>query len=123
MVPPARERRWELALAIERDARIAVCDTDPFKAHHARTCWEAGLAPFGEWQLASALAPARQAGAVMERVTEDPRRALRRLPPDRWKYELLGPLGLAVYLTDMGRLEPWDDTFLPGQRLAAVAAA
>lgn len=137
----------------------------------------------------------------MERVTEEPRRALRRLPPDpvqlqvilgsllagarfegrrgerrmriahaakragyiRWKYERLGPLaedppkardarlelrtiahplfddlaalrrsavhellaplGLAVYLTDLGRLELRDETFLPAQRLAALAAA
>lgn len=52
----ANERRWELAVAAERDAGVAVCDTDPFKAPYSWTRWQAGLAPFGEWQVASTLA-------------------------------------------------------------------
>ena len=36
--------------------------------------------------------------------------------------ELIAPLGLAVWMTDMGRLELRADAFLPAQRHLAVAA-
>jgi hypothetical protein len=41
---------------------------------------------------------------------------------DRVVRELLAPLGLAVWMTDVGRLELREDLFLPAQRDIALAA-
>ena len=41
--------------------------------------------------------------------------------PRRRLVELIAPLGLAVWMTDLGRLELRPDAFLPTQRRLALA--
>jgi hypothetical protein len=42
-------RRWQAAREAERDAGLAVCDTDPLKLHYVWSLWRAGHASRREW--------------------------------------------------------------------------
>lgn len=45
------ERRWRRAVEIEQETGLAVCDTDPVKAHYVWCLWQAGLADRAGWVL------------------------------------------------------------------------
>ena len=45
------ELRWRRAVELEQKARLAVCDTDPLKAHYVWCVWQAGLADRTGWDL------------------------------------------------------------------------
>ena len=51
--------RWQAALALERAASCAVCDTDPLKLHYVWCLWRIGEATERDWVLE--LAATRQA--------------------------------------------------------------
>ncbi|MGH2386427.1 MAG: hypothetical protein ACRDGB_15450 [Candidatus Limnocylindria bacterium] len=42
--------RWEKAVATERQAGIAVCDTDPLKLHYAWSLWQIGAGSESEFR-------------------------------------------------------------------------
>jgi hypothetical protein len=41
--------RWAAACQAERQAGIALCDTDPFKLHYVWCLWQTGNATAGQW--------------------------------------------------------------------------
>jgi hypothetical protein len=41
--------RWAAACQAEQQARVAVCDTDPFKLHYIWCLWQSGNATAGQW--------------------------------------------------------------------------
>lgn len=43
--------RWQAALAVERNASHAVCDTDPLKLHYVWCLWQIGEAGEDDWLL------------------------------------------------------------------------
>lgn len=43
--------RWQAALAVERAASYAVCDTDPLKLHYIWCLWQIGKATERDWLL------------------------------------------------------------------------
>ena len=45
------ERRWRRAVELEQETGLAVCDTDPLKAHYVWCLWQAGLADRVGWDL------------------------------------------------------------------------
>ena len=44
-------KRWGDALAMERAAGHAVCDTDPLKLHYNWCLWQIGVLPRSQWEL------------------------------------------------------------------------
>ncbi|GAC1459218.1 MAG: hypothetical protein NVSMB8_08650 [Candidatus Limnocylindrales bacterium] len=95
-------------------------------ARHLRIAHAAARAGYVRWKYErlgplAAEAPAERGGVVSFTTVAHPLfDDLAALPRQRL-VELISPLGLAVWMTDLGRLEMRPDAFLPTQRSLALA--